>query len=661
MSSPIAPTRPETPMFGRELKRREVKGYRKAIEQAKDALEINRLGIITPVRSLPTDTATGAGNLHGAKSFLQFMAQLGFDTVQIDPEGKTKLVDASPYTGTVFSTNPLNIDLKPLVSDPAWGGLLSAATLQGIEQNNPNSDGKKVAYTYIYGEQERALREAYDTFMTKLATVDSLPADEAAVIRDINTRFERFREENKLWLEPDSVYEALSVAYGNDYWPQWAGDNADLDKHLYAPRTDEETARGKARIAELKQQYADVIGSYSFTQFVAGEQKKDFKAFAADNGFAVMADRQVGFSDRDVWAYRQNFLEGWALGAPPDYFSKNGQAWGFPVLDPEKLFNPDGSLGEGGKLMKRLFEKIFEENPGGVRIDHIIGLIDPWVYPANEGTTKNGVRLYSAPEHPVLGKFAYIDESALDPEAEPDKEGRVKQEALTDDVVNRYARILDEIVLAAASEKGVSLASILCEDLGTLTNPVVEVLTRKGLSGIRVTQFVDADKPDHLYRGKNVAEKHWITTGTHDNQPILEWARDKVKSHESGKHAAILTDDLVPDGAKQNDFRHHAATDPLALVRAKFAELFASPARQVQVFFADLFGMSELYNLPGTTGDANWALRVPQDFEDAYYQAVQEGRGLNLPEALLQAMEAKGIQNAKLKASLEKYARILKE
>ena len=55
----------------------------------------------------------------------------------------------------------------------------------------------------------------------------------------------------------------------------------------------------------------------------------------------MIADRQVAFSDRDCWAYQSLFLEGWCLGCPPDYFSKDGQAWGFPVINPEKLYNED--------------------------------------------------------------------------------------------------------------------------------------------------------------------------------------------------------------------------------------------------------------------------------------------------------------------------------
>lgn len=85
-------------------------------------------------------------------------------------------------------------------------------------------------------------------------------------------------------------------------------------------------------------------------------------------------------------------LEGWCLGCPPDYFSKDGQAWGFPVVNPEKLFNSDGSLGDAGILMKNLYKKMFHENPGGVRIDHIVGLIDPWVYKKVKSQCQNKVQ-----------------------------------------------------------------------------------------------------------------------------------------------------------------------------------------------------------------------------------------------------------------------------
>ena len=43
-------------------------------------------------------------------------------------------------------------------------------------------------------------------------------------------------------------------------------------------------------------------------------------------------------------------------------------------------------------------------------------------------------------------------------------------------------------------------------------------------------------------------------------------------------------------------------------------ELFLGPARNVQIFWADLFGVREIYNRPGVVGPENWCLRVPERF-----------------------------------------------
>ena len=74
-----------------------------------------------------------------------------------------------------------------------------------------------------------------------------------------------------------------------------------------------------------------------------------------------------------------------------------------------------------------------------------------------------------------------------------------------------------------------------------------------------------------------------------------------------------------------------------------FAELFASPARSVSIFFADLFGYRETYNAPGTVSAENWRLRVAPDWASEYARDVASDdnpRALSLPRALAMAMRA---------------------
>lgn len=64
------------------------------------------------------------------------------------------------------------------------------------------------------------------------------------------------------------------------------------------------------------------------------------------------------------------------------------------------------------------------------------------------------------------------------------------------------------------------------------------------------------------------------------------------------KQAAHLARRLRPDDPEP--LAAILAAGSRKLARAKMAELFLSPARHVMIFFADLFGLEEAYNMPGT-------------------------------------------------------------
>ena len=348
----------------------------------------------------------------------------------------------------------------------------------------------------------------------------------------------------------------------------------------------------------------------------------------------MIADRQVAFSDRDTWAYQSLFLDGWCLGCPPDYFSKDGQAWGFPVMNPEKLYKPDGSLDEGGILMKNLFRKMFKENPGGVRIDHIVGLIDPWVYKAGKKPMieQGAGRLYSSPEHPELSKYAIPSIEDLDMELEADKEKRVK--TLTKKQVKLYGRLIEKIVIEAAKEEGLDKNSIVCEDLGTLTNPVASVMNEYKLQGMKLTQFTEPEKEKDPYRCCNIDEKCWAMVGTHDNEPVKMWADSLVHTHDGYLHVKNLVEDLFAECDNKDDIIVKMTNDADFLTETKLVEMFASKAQNIQIFFTDYFNIYDVYNRPGTSGDKNWSLRLPDNYKEL--------QTINLANILKLAIIARG-------------------
>ena len=610
----------------------------KTIQKALKALNKKNFALIMHGGSFPSaegeNTGFGTINSNGGKEIIDYASGI-FNAIQLGPAGKTKSCDASPYTGTIFSGNPLFVDLKQLTT-PEWKCILSEETFREIVDNNPNKNSTKTAYSYIYAKQAEALNEAWQNFKAK---------PDKKLLKE----FQEYKIRNDFWLDKDSLYEALSIEHGNDYWPLW---DSETDKNLFNPKSIEEKMEFAKRIEEISKKYEDDIEKYKFIQFVLNKQNEKTREYALENGIKMIADRQVAFSDRDTWAYQSLFLDGWMLGCPPDYFSKDGQAWGFPVMNPDSMYNADGSLGEGGLLMKNLYKKMFRENPGGVRIDHIVGLIDPWVYKAGKKPKieEGAGRLYSSPEHPFLKQFAIATMDDLDMELEADKEKRVK--TLSKKQIKEYGRLIEKIVIAAAEEEGLDKNAIVCEDLGTLTNPVAAVMKEYKLQGMRLTQFVVPEKPEHPYRCCNIEKNAWAMVGTHDNEPIRMWAESMIHTHEGYLHAKNLAEDLFAECENKDDIIVKLTDDVDFLTETKLVEIFASKAENIQIFFTDFFQICDVYNRPGTSGDQNWSLRLPDNFKDM--------TPINLANILKLAIIARGSEfaqkNAKLVEELEEIS-----
>src|SRR5574344_714693 len=164
-----------------------------AIKKALKSLNKKNFALIVHGNSFPScednNTGFGSPNSSNAKNLINFASKFGFNSIQLGPAGKTKSCDASPYNATVFSLNPLFIDLEELTTEK-WNYILSKETFNDIVNNNPNRKINKTAYSYIYLAQNQALKEAFNNFK-----------------KHQNPDFSKFKEENKFWLEKDSLYE----------------------------------------------------------------------------------------------------------------------------------------------------------------------------------------------------------------------------------------------------------------------------------------------------------------------------------------------------------------------------------------------------------------------------------------------------------------------
>ncbi len=609
------------------------------------ALGIERLVLAIHDVSFPSrpdeDIGRGSPYAAGGHDLLVFARELGFDGVQLGPQGQTSPGNPSPYDGSVFSKSILSIALAELTTE-RYARLLDEGTLASAVAGAPAGDSQ-AHYPYAFEMQSRAVATAASTLRARAAQGDRQAAELTSRVRSFATR--------AAWLEHDARFEAFTELHGTDDWRTWP---------------DADRLPSLARIAEVEQAQTAVLDAYAFGQYVLDAQHQRLREVLRGLGLRLYGDLQVGLSLRDRWSRGHLFLDRYRMGAPPSRTNPEGQPWGYPVLDPRQYLRRFvGDAVDTGPLafMRARITKLFAELDG-VRIDHPHGLVCPWVYDAwatdPMEAVVQGARLFETPvstEHPSLVSLALVRADQIDDRVPPYDDDHVH--GLTPAQTSEYERMFD-VVMEGARRAGRTADDVLCEVLSTCPAPLACVMDRHGLGRFRVTQKASLVDIEDGYRGENAQPRDWIMIGNHDTEPVLAVVERWRRAGTLAARAAYLALRLEPEPARQEAFATSLARDPSDVVQAMFAELFVGPAANVLVFFADLFGERATYNTPGLVSDANWTMRVPRAFRDVYAERRARGEALDVPRALALAMRARGEAfaraNADLLAALEGLA-----
>ncbi|AKF79353.1 4-alpha-glucanotransferase [Myxococcus fulvus 124B02] len=638
--------------------------HHRLVTQALAALDVRNLVLSIHDPSFPSlpseDSGRGSPYSEGAALFLESARDLGFTGIQLGPQGQTTEANASPYDGTLFSRNVLNIALAPLEHEP-WGALLPPGRVATLSQSRPHEAHPGERYRWAFRAQLAMLDEAWASFRRQRA--ESNPS---AAIQDLSRRFTSFRQRHRAWLVRDALFDVLCEEKGVPDWRPWADS---LDGRLWNPAPGEESAAA-ARVLSLESRFGDVLERYAFLQFLVHTQHEVLRERTATWRLKLYGDLQIGFSPRDAWAWQGLFLRTYLMGAPPSRTNPDGQPWNYPVLDPEQFFMEGGEGPSQGfrpgavlRFMDARMDKMLAEYDG-LRLDHPHGLVCPWVYRSNQwdpvAAVQQGARLFSSPdlpEHPELARYALVSPEQVDRSVPRYVDGEVK--SLTPEQVERF-RVLFDTVVAAARRNGRELGDLLGEVLSTMPYPLGRVLARYGMGRFRVTQKADLRNPADVYRSENAAAEDWMMVGNHDTKSLWRLVGDWQWRGTLRAQADYLATRLCPEVERREAFARALATDPGRLAQAKLADLFASRARNVMVFFTDLLGMPETYNEPGTIDERNWSLRVPSDWMREYRERLRGDAAMNLPGVLAMALRAGGAparqKHRELLAGLDRLA-----
>ena len=305
-------------------------------------------GAVVPVFSLRSKDSQGIGDFGDLYSFVEWAAQCGMRAVQILPINDTTTTgtwtDSYPYSAiSVFALHPLYLDLREWQGSPLWTADIEAE-FAALEQPTLNYDA-------VYRAKTAFLQRLYEAYGD-----DTLRYSEC----------QQFIANNKHWLPAYAAFSYLRDQQGTaDFhrWGEFATYNAE---HIEAWLNHDEEARHG-------------VGYYVYIQYLLHRQMKRVHACAQRLGVVLKGDIPIGVSPCSVGAWVDSRLfhfDGHA-GAPPDFFSRHGQNWGFPT------YNWDEMARDGYAWWQARFRHMTNYFDA-YRLDHVLGFFRIWEIPAEQ-------------------------------------------------------------------------------------------------------------------------------------------------------------------------------------------------------------------------------------------------------------------------------------
>ena len=298
-------------------------------------------GVAVPVFALRSEDSFGIGEFHDIKKLVDWAAATGQSVIQLLPVNDTKMTgtwqDSYPYNAnSTFALHPQFIHLPDagVRNDKAYRELRDE--LNSLRQTD---------YEKVNDEKTRLLRKAYDSLGDKVMASDDYKA---------------FFKENESWLLPYSVFCCLRDETGTVDFSKWG-----------------KMAKFSAKkVAEYASSHKKEVVFHYYEQYWADAQLKDAVAYAHSKGVALKGDLPIGISRTsvDAWAYPELYHLDSQAGAPPDAFSVDGQNWGFPTYNWEKMAEDGFSW---WKMRMKKMSHYFD----AFRIDHILGFFRIWEIP----------------------------------------------------------------------------------------------------------------------------------------------------------------------------------------------------------------------------------------------------------------------------------------
>ena len=540
-------------------------------------------GVLAPLFALRREDDLGIGDVAALREFIDWAAEIGFRLVQLLPINETG-GDNSPYNAiSAMAIEPTTLYLAP--------GSPRDLTREDFDAVLADVDPAKLRHGSVNYRRVKKLKRL---LLEKAFSQFSAYADE-----DRRSAFRKFGGEEASWLEDYAFFRALMEENrDSEAWDKWQPNHRTIEKARLWLR---DLPQDRQATFAARQNFS------CYVQWIAHEQWRELKAYAAQRGVAVMGDIPFGVSyySADVFARPNEFVLDWFGGAPPEVYFKDdeftqkwGQNWGIPLYRWEAM---RGNNFEWWRQRVRGVKRAFHL----FRIDHVIGFY----------------RIYAFPWRPTRNKqFLSLDWDEMLAQTG----GRAPHFAPCDDSTSENCeanrREGEEYLRVVLEESGST--RVIGEDLGTVPDYVRPNLRSLGIAGFKIPHW--EVHHERVTRGTEYERISVATYATHDHKPLRKLWEEAVEHPTSTSEQARGELNKIaefaqfrPEGAAINFGTHFF---PVVM-----EALFKCESWIAVVMLTDLLRRKYRFNVPGTAS-GNWTRRMQRTIAQLRHSQRERGR-----------------------------------
>lgn len=322
-------------------------------------------GVAIPVFSLRSKNSFGTGEFTDLILLADWAKSVGLKVIQLLPVNDTSAgggwTDSYPYAAiSAFALHPLYLNLAE-VAGKAQASILKPFAKKQKELNAAAA----VDYEAVMEAKWAVIRQLYAAQKTAFLT---------------NPEFIGYFTENRHWLIPYAAFCYLRDKNGSSDFNTWSAHRVYKEKDI-------------EKLVSPGAAHYDEVAVHYFVQWHLHRQLKAAADYAHEHGLALKGDIPIGIyrNSCDAWMNPELYNMDMQAGAPPDDFAVNGQNWGFPTYNWERM------KADGFAWWRQRFRQMslyFD----AFRIDHILGFFRIWSIPLH---AVEGILGYFVPALPV--------------------------------------------------------------------------------------------------------------------------------------------------------------------------------------------------------------------------------------------------------------------